>query len=298
MIRVSIVQFDAAPLMPDDNIERICAFIKQEARQGCELVILPELSNTVYVEPLVPCGPMVSDVPHYPQALFDACADLNGPHVEALQNTAADCNISLVIGLGIRDRALSGVMRNASLLITPSGLGGIYFKVHQWHNEKLYFTRGNSIDTFPCLGTRVGMQICYDIRFPEITRIMASRGAGIITSVWASFGAAGQPLADPGLFIHRAYTRAIENGVFFLSCNRAGLHGEQQFFGRSCAIAPDGRILGNLDHHSEDVLRVELDLQDIARYRTATGIWADRVPDLYARYAPVLGQNAIAGDPE
>ncbi len=142
------------------------------------------------------------------------------------------------------------------------------------------------------------MQICYDIRFPEITRIMACEGAGIITSVWASFGADGQPVADEGLFIHRAYTRAVENGVFFLSCNRAGLHGDQRFFGRSCVIAPDGRVLGNLAHDREDILRVELDLADITRYRAATGIWTDRVPELYARYASPVGTNSIAKDPQ
>ena len=189
-----------------------------------------------------------------------------------------------MIGLGLRDARRAGVMRNASLLIGPEGVLGDYTKVHQWQNEKLFFTGGDSIDTYPVLGTRLGMQICYDSRFPEITRILALHGASIVTCIWASFGAEDAPVADEALFIHRAYTRAIENGVFFLSCNRSGSLGGQRFFGRSCAVAPDGRVLGALGHDREDVLRVEIDLAEVARYRSFTGIWADRAPALYAKY--------------
>mgnify|MGYP001759990577 CR=1 FL=1 len=290
MISASLIQFDVVPLAAERNIERMCTFIETEAAQGAKLVVFPELSNTGYVEPLIPGGPMVSAVPHYGKALYDACADLDGPQVQKLKDMAATYDVVLVAGLGIRDRRLAGVMHNASLLITPAGVEGVYVKIHQWHNEKLYFTRGDSIATYPVFGTRLGMQICYDIRFPEITRIMACEGAGIITSIWASFGAASKPVADEGLYIHRAYTRAVENGVYFLSCNRAGLHGDQRFMGRSCVIAPDGRVVGNLAHDREDVLRVELDLDDIARYRAATGIWTDRTPELYARYASLFGK--------
>jgi omega-amidase len=284
MINASLVQFDAEPLAPEHNLRRICDFIDAEAASGARLILFPELANTGYVEPLVPGGPMTSRVSHYGEALYQACADPDGPEIAALAERAARHDVYLVVGLGLRDRELVGVMRNASLLIGPEGVVGDYMKIHQWQNEKLYFTRGDRINVFAALDGRIGMQICYDIRFPEITRILASQGAGIITSIWASFGAASQPVADEGLFIHRAYTRAVENGVFFLSCNRSGLHGDQRFFGRSCAIAPDGRVLGNLPHDREDVLRVTIDLADVSRYRSFTGIWADRAPELYAKY--------------
>ncbi|MDR5653262.1 carbon-nitrogen hydrolase family protein [Ruixingdingia sedimenti] len=284
MIAASLVQFDAEPLAPARNLARIHAHIRAEAGQGAGLILFPELSNTGYVEPLVPGGPMVSDVPHYGAALWNACAAPDGEEIAALAALAGDLGVHVVIGLGLRDGLRAGVMRNASLLIGPGGVTGTYVKVHQWQNEKLWFTRGDRIETFAALGTRIGMQICYDIRFPEITRILALQGAGIVTSVWASFGAKGAPVADPALFIHRAYTRAVENGVFFLSCNRAGVHGGQRFFGRSCAVGPDGTVLGALDHDGEGVLRVGLDLSAITRYRAATGIWTDRDPMLYARY--------------
>jgi predicted amidohydrolase len=284
VITASLVQLDVTPLSPAENFRRIRDFVIEEARRGANLILFPELSNTGYVEPLVPGGSMVSNVPHYGESLWRACAEPDGEEIAALAELAARLRVHLVVGLGLRDPLRAGVMRNVSILVGPEGVVGHYTKVHQWQNEKLYFTKGDRIDTFAALGTRLGMQICYDIRFPEITRILALQGAGIVTSVWASFGAEEAPVTDGALFIHRAYTRAIENGVFFLSCNRSGRHGGQRFFGRSCAIAPDGTVLGALDHGHEDVLRVEIDLEAITRYRSFTGIWADRDPALYDKY--------------
>jgi predicted amidohydrolase len=272
---------DVAPLAPAQNFAKIREIAAAEAEQGSNLVIFPELSNTGYIEPLVPGGSFVSGVPFYPAALIDACADPAGEEIASLVALCGERNISIVAGLGLRDTVLKGMIRNSSLLIGPAGIIGRYDKVHQWQNEKLYFTSGKRIDAFETPAARLGMQICYDIRFPEITRILALNGAEIVTSVWASFGRDGQPVSDEALFIHRAYTRATENGVFFLSCNRSGTHGDFRFFGRSCAVGPDGTILGALDHDREDILRVEINLARIVAYRGFTGIMADRAPHVY-----------------
>ncbi|WP_163852205.1 carbon-nitrogen hydrolase family protein [Pseudooceanicola aestuarii] len=291
MIAAHLVQFDAVPLDPARNFARMAEHIRAEAAAGADLIVFPELANTGYIEPLVPGGPIFAQVPHYGAALWSACAAPDGEEMASLTTLAADLGVTLVAGLGLRDARIAGVIRNTSVLFTPEGRVGIYVKTHQWQNEKLYFTPGDALPVFGALGTTLGMQICYDIRFPEVTRALAGQGAQIITSAWASFGASGAPVADADLFVHRAYTRAVENGVFFLSCNRAGTQGDQRFFGRSCAIGPDGTVLGRLDHDEEDVLRVPLDLAEIARYRSFTGIWTDRRPALYARHL------APGGDP-
>ena len=284
MINASLVQFDAKPLAPAHNFARIYEFISAEAQAGADLIVFPELANTGYVEPLVPGGAFVSDVPHYGEALCAACADPKGEEIAALARLAAEKHVTLVLGLGMQDQLRNGIIYNASILITPEGNITQYIKTHQWQNEKLYFTPGDKIPVFSALGTRLGMQICYDIRFPEVTRILAQQGASIVTSVWASFGPDGAAVMDEGLFLHRAYARAVENGVFFLSCNRAGTHGDQRFFGRSCGLAPDGTLLGELDHDKEGVLRLQIDLDAVTRYRSFTGIWADRRLALYAPF--------------
>lgn len=282
MIHASLVQMDVIPLAAAENFSRIREFITAEADRGAQLIVFPELANTGYVEPLVPGGTFVSKVPHYGQALVAACANPAGDEIESLVSLCRERGVSVIVGLGMRDRVMPAVIRNSALLITPSGIVGTYTKVHQWHNEKLYFTRGEVIDSFDAVGTRVGMQICYDSRFPEVTRILAEKGASIVVSSWASFGPADKPVADEELFVHRGYARAVENGIFFLSCNRAGLHGDFRFWGRSCVIAPDGKVIGRLDHDREDVLRVQIDLDEVTRYRSRVGVWADYAPEIYA----------------
>lgn len=283
MIRAALVQFESEALNARENFLRMADAIAAEGDEA-DLIVFPELANTGYVEPVATGGHIAADVSDFGLALWDACADLHGEDVEHMISLSARYRTHLVLGLALRDPKLHGVMRNASVLIGPQGLVGVYVKVHQWQNEKLYFTKGDLIKTWAGPGCQVGMQICYDIRFPEITRILALQGAQIITNIWASSGIDGEPVPDEGLFIHRAYTRAVENGVFLLSCNRAGVQAGHRFFGRSCAVAPNGRVIGALNHDREDVLRVEIDLKEIAQYRAFTGIWADRDPALYARY--------------
>jgi len=283
MIRAALIQFEPRALDPAGNFRRMASAIDAEGKDA-DLIVFPELSNTGYVEPVAAGGLIEATVPDFGQALWDACADLDGEEIRGLAELAAKHRAYLVLGLGLRDAHMRGVMRNASVLIGPQGVEGAYFKVHQWHNEKLYFKKGDQIATWAGPGCRLGMQICYDIRFPEITRILALQGADVVTNIWASSGVDGAPVADEALFIHRAYTRATENGVFFLSCNRAGVQAGHRFFGRSCAVAPNGRVIGALEHDAEDVLRVEIDLQEVSRYRAFTGIWTDRDPALYARY--------------
>lgn len=283
-LNVSLAQIDITPLAPDSNARRLLDIAQTEAQSGAQLIVFPELSNTGYVEPSVPGGAMPDGLSHacYARRLHDAAATLDGPLVTALSSLAMNYNCHIVVGLALRSPQRSGVLFNASLLLAPDGATAYYAKAHLWHNEKLYFTPGNDFPVIRTVFGMLGMQVCYDIRFPEVTRSLALGGAEVITNVWASFRHADQPISDPDLFRHRAFTRAQENGVFFLSCNRVGRQGTEQFMGRSVIARPDGTIVAALDHEEEDILRCELDLDEVADYRMATGILNDRRPSLYA----------------
>lgn len=286
-VTVSLVQFDARVLQPETNLARMREAIEAEAAAGARLIVFPELSNTGYVEP-VAAGAAFSEASggssDFALRLYQAAEAPEGAFTQMLLSAAREHGVHLVVGLALRHPVLSGVMFNASMLVGPGGVMATYHKLHAWHLEKLYFTPGDKIVVQETALGRIGMQICYDIRFPELTRIMALQGAEIITSVWASAGQAEESVADPQLFTHRAYTRAIENGVFFLSCNRAGTQGAHQFYGRSVVVAPNGTVLAQSLSDREEVVRAELDLLEVARYRSFTGILADRRPDVYARY--------------
>jgi predicted amidohydrolase len=291
-VSVSLIQFDAKVLEPEANLERMRAAILSEAKAGAQLIVFPELSNTGYVEPLTPGAPFSPDSggsDQYAFRLFQAAEPVNGPFTTSLCDLARAHSLHIVAGLALRHPVQQGVMYNASVLLGPKGVLGTYNKIHRWHLEKLYFMAGESISVQQTALGSIGMQICYDIRFPELTRALMLQGAQIVTNVWASFRPKDQPLEDEQIFTHRAYTRATENGVFFLSCNRAGTQGHCAFMGRSIIVAPDGKVLAQSTSEDEDVIRAEIDLDDVACYRSYVGLATDRRADIYTRYltAPI-----------
>jgi predicted amidohydrolase len=286
-VNVSLVQFDAQVLNPQRNLERMRAMALAQATTGAQLILFPELSNTGYIEPLMPGAPFSEEsggADDYALRLYQAAEPEGGSFTDMLCGVARDHGVHIVAGLALRHPVLAGAMYNASILIGPQGVLGVYHKIHRWHLEKLYFIAGETIPVHQTPFGRIGMQICYDIRFPELTRALMLRGADIVTNVWASFRPEDEPLEDQDIFMHRAYTRSIENGVFFLSCNRVGKQGNCRFMGRSLIVAPDGKLLASSRSEEEEIIQAELDLSAVARYRTFVGLLTDRRPDVYGRY--------------
>lgn len=289
-LEVSLAQLDFASLAPIGNGEQLIETATSEAKSGAGLIVFPELCNTGYVEPLAPGEGFPSGATshaEYAKQLYNAAANHDGALIKTLSAVCTHYDCHIVVGLALRSATQSGKLYNASLLLGPGGIQACYAKTHLWHNEKLYFTPGCSMPVCDIPAARIGMQVCYDIRFPEVTRCLALGGAEVVTNIWASFRHANVPLEDPDTFRHRAYTRAQENGLFFVSCNRVGRHGGMQFMGRSLVARPDGSILAALDHEQTGILRASLALDEIAEYRMATGILNDRRPELYSAIADV-----------
>ncbi len=289
---VSLAQIEIAALDPEGNRAKILEIAEVEARAGSRLIVFPELATTGYVEPMMPGAPVglgLSNFPDYATRLQEIGETLEGPTVSGLTAIAKQHGACIVVGMALRDPAVAGQMSNASVLVAAAGPLAVYHKVHLWQNEKLLFAPGREFAVTPTPMGKIGMQICYDIRFPEATRALALGGAEIVTSIWASFRPDEETESklklelelDPAQFRHRAYMRAQENGVFFVSCNRVGQQSGYQFMGHSVVAAPDGRILAAADCEDEEILRAEIDLGEITRYRSFVNLLNDRRPELY-----------------
>ena len=289
-VAVSLAQIDIATLDPARNRARMAEIAEAEARAGAGLVVFPELATTGYVEPMAPGLAAPGGFADW-AARFLACTETaGGETVTALGAIAARHGMRIVLGMALRDPAVRGRVTNSSVLIGPAGLEAVYHKLHLWQNEKLFFAPGDRLPVVDAGLGGLGMQVCYDIRFPEITRALTLTGARVITNVWASFRPSDTPAADPAHFRHRAFTRAQENGVFFLSCNRVGVQGGHRFMGHSVVCGPDGQVLAEAAHENEAVLRAELDLAAVDGYRSFVGLLNDRRPALYgALVAPLAG---------
>lgn len=267
-IRAAVVQ--TAPHLGDvaGNLADCVALIGQAAAEHCDLVVFPECALSGY---------MFSD-----EDAARRCAEpVPGPSTDALAQACASHGLHCALGL----LELDGVrLHNTAVLIGPDGLIGRYRKSHIACIGADRFTVPGE-EPFVVHDTpigRIGLQICYDWRFPEITRVLALRGAEVIVHPTNS-PAPARELAE---FITRA--RAAENAIFFLTANRCGEEQGTSFFGWSQIVDPNGHRLAEAGE-AATMITADLDLE-LARAKTKepnhggyqVSLFGDRRPELYA----------------
>lgn len=289
-VRTSLVQFDSSTLEPETNAARMAEFVEQESRDhDADLVVFPELSNTGYVTSARNDG--------YAERLYAVAETVPGPTTQRLAAVARAHRTHVVVGLAQRHPTIPEVLCNVAVLIDDIGeIAAIQHKVHACRDEKEYFVPGDAIHVVPTsLGT-IGLNLCYDVRFPEMARVQALRGAELIASLWASAVQPGRVPDDS--IIARCATRAMENALFFLGCNRSGTDHGQVFYGRSAIAGPDGSTLAASRTDQEEVVRAELVASDLRAQRRYLTLFRDRRPELYdAVVEPLTARTSHSADP-
>jgi predicted amidohydrolase len=153
---------------------------------------------------------------------------------------------------------------------------GTYSKVHLFGpmQEVEYLSAGDSLTVVETGWGKVGLAICYDLRFPELFRAYALAGvqAVILVAEWPL------PRLEHWRTLLRA--RAIENQMFIFACNRVGKTGKTEFFGRSCLLDPCGEVIIEAGDGA-GVYTAELDLDQINEVRASMPVFTDRRPDAY-----------------
>ena len=170
---------------------------------------------------------------------------------------------------------------NSSITVGPEGFIGRYRKIHLFDTEKACFHSGTEAPpVFNLNGTKVGVMICFDWRFPEIARSLALNGAEII--------------AHPSNLVlphcpQAMITRCLENRVYAITANRVGNENRVpdevlHFIGQSQVVDPDGNILIRASEIEEEVQIVEIDLGKAREkfINSKNDIFKDRRPDLYS----------------
>ena len=254
---------------PAANLAQTRAFVRAAAAGGAGFVLTPECTNAL------------SSSRDHQSTVFHHEAD--DPTLAALRGEAEMLGIWLLIGsLGLKTNDVDGRFANRSFLIGPDGaVAARYDKIHMFdvsvsdtetYRESAGYRPGDQAVVAKTPFGRVGMSVCYDVRFPYLYRALAQAGADILT-VPAAFnhitGAAHWQV------LLRA--RAIETGCFVLAPAQTGFHPElagkgRQTHGHSLAIAPWGEVLVD-GGEAPGVVFADLDL---ARVTEARG----RVPSL------------------
>jgi len=264
------------------NLAKAEAAIADAARQGAEIVCLPELFTGPYF-----CQ---KEDPSY----FDRAEPIPGPSSQRLAAAAKRYNL-VVIG-SLFEKRLPGLYHNTAVVFDRDGeYLGLYRKMHIPDDplflEKFYFTPGDlGFKVFPTHAANIGTLICWDQWYPEAARITALKGAEIIfypTAIgWhprekAEFGDAQHSAWETSMRGH-----AIANGTYVAAVNRIGhevIVGEGlEFWGGSFVADPFGRILAKASHDREQLLIVSCPRKAIEETRRNWPFFRDRRIDAYA----------------
>jgi predicted amidohydrolase len=266
-MRVAAVQLNSTA----DRARNLAAaerLVREAAADGAELVALPERWSLLAAGAEMAAG----------------AEELDGPTLSAARGWARGLGIHLLAG-SIAERGLEKAF-NTSVLIGPDGSDlAVYRKIHLFdveaggvsYRESEYEEAGSEIAAAEVAGVRTGLTVCYDLRFPELYRILAVRGARLITVPSAFTLATGR---DHWEVLLRA--RAIENQVFVLAPNQVGEappHYRSQ--GRSAIVDPWGVVLATAPDE-ECFIAAELDLAAQDRVRESLPSLANRRPEAYA----------------
>ncbi len=251
----------------DRNLEAAERLVRAAAADGAELVALPEKWN------LLAAG----------DELLAGSEPLDGPSLTAARDWARELGIHLLAG-SVSERGAEKAF-NTSVLIDPEGEDlAVYRKIHMFdvdvgevsYRESDHEEPGTEIVTAPLGELVAGLTVCYDLRFPELYRILAVRDARLIAVPSAFTAATGR---DHWEVLLRA--RAIENQVFVLAPNQTG-EAPPHFasYGHSAIVDPWGRVLA-LIPEGEGFVAADLDLAEQERIRVSLPSLANRRPQAY-----------------
>jgi predicted amidohydrolase len=170
-------------------------------------------------------------------------------------------SVIYLVGCTLERGEADGLVYDTAVLVGPEGLIGSYRKIHLWDTENTRFTKGEAFPVFDLGFARLGMQICYEVGFPEGARILTLSGANIIVYP-SAFGKARLYAWDVA-----TRSRALENGIYVIACNRTGTEkGETIFAGTSRIVNPQGTVLVEATREDEVILS-EIDLTLVERQR-------------------------------
>ena len=258
-MKVALIQMDIALGEPEVNRLRALELIDQAVDRGAHWAIFPEMWT---------CG-------YDFKKLKDYTEGVNGPTITGLRKKAAETGIYIFAG-SLPEKLSEGIY-NTCFVIDPQGnILGKYSKIHLFGlmDEHKFLRPGAATCLVETPLGKVGVIICYDLRFPELARRLVLQGARVLVAP-AQFP---DPRAAHWRILNQA--RALENQVYVLAVNRVGNDKKNTFFGQSMAVDPWGEVVA-AGGAEEEVVLVDLKPRLIDVVRRAMPCLKDRRPELY-----------------
>ncbi|HMB66974.1 MAG TPA: carbon-nitrogen hydrolase family protein [Candidatus Bathyarchaeia archaeon] len=245
------------------NLKQISERAAKARKKNVDLLVFPELHLTGYT--------MRDEVSHLAESI-------PGPSTRKVEILAREHGVHIIFGMP-EESEVKGVIHNTAVFVGPKGLIGRYRKIHlpthSVFEERRYYRPGQEAPVFKTVIGTIGLNICYDLYFPELTRLQALQGAQLVVCISAS----------PGLrrrfFEGFCLSRAMENAVYLAYVNRVGIEEGLQFWGGSRVIAPNGSVLAQCKYDVEEFQICKVDLDEVSRARAFIPTIKDLEPGLF-----------------
>jgi len=263
-INVALTQISCKVGDKKYNIDKIVKCVKKAKKKDVNIVVFPELSLTGYI---------IRDL------IYELAEPINGPSVRLLEDLAKKEKMHIVFGMIERSEKAHAVLYNTAVLLGPEGFIGKYQKMHlpthSVFEEKRYFRPGYQASVFDTEIGKVGLMICYDVFFPEVTRMLRLNGSQLIICISAS------PAVRRKFFEVLTVARAMENTTYLAYVNLVGIEDGLQFWGGSRLIGPNGSIISQAKYDEEDQIIGNLDYEDLKRTETFVPTLRDLRPEFF-----------------
>ena len=275
-IRIAVVQMNCTVNDLAGNILKITHFVDRAIANKIDIVCFPELSVCGY-------NAGDNDIPE-PELI-------HGDSVTRLAKLGIDSGVTFLAGLLERDK--SGIVYNTQVVFGPEGVHGYYRKTHVPTSENGTWAQGDEMPVFKHAKARFGIEICYDSHFPEVSTVLAEKGAEILFLPHASAGETSKEKRDR--FLRYMPARAYDNTVYLAVCNQIGDNGRGIGFGGVAFICnARGEVVSEAQTQDQDEMVIaDLRGADLYTDRRTPGPFFRhfRRPEMYRLWAEEIGNE-------
>jgi predicted amidohydrolase len=264
-IKVVLAQIKCKPEDKIENLKKMQKAVIEAKKHKADLIIFPELSLTGYV---------IRD------QIYDLAETIPGSSYNIMEEMARKTKLHIIFGMPELSEKAEAIIYNTAVFVGPEGLIGKYRKMHlpthSVFEEKRYFRQGYRTAVFDTALGKIGLIICYDIFFPELSRLMRLKGAQLIICISAS------PSTRRMFFETLTIARAMENAAFLAYVNLVGIEDGLQFWGGSRVVGPSGKVFAQAKYDEEDFVICNVDYADMRSVEAFVPTLKDLRPELFS----------------
>jgi len=287
-MKVACIQMDVLHCRKQENLEKALHMSLKAVRKGAELIVLPEVFSTGFcyeyfdhAAETLP-SPLLENLACFSEAndciIMGSVIEKVASEETSDSGTPADSENST-----ISDSSNSPFYYNLGFCFESGTLAGSYRKTHPFKTENNYFSKGDSIEPISLKkqNLKIGFEICYELRFPEVARKLSLAGSDLLVTI-AAFP---NPRSEHWNILAKA--RAIENQIPHIACNRIGSAPDCSYFGNSMIIDAWGEVKADAGN-KECVIVHDLDLSRKNEVRKMIPVFENRRIELYSEDLKII----------